>query len=140
MTGLRDKLTRQTGLLLIILGLIVLLVAAACGGGGDNVKDDETTIVDDALNHPPTADFIFDPQAVPRGDNFETVVTFSATGSDADGDSLTYSWTFQRGRPTTAVTQVAVATFPGAAPYKVTLRVSDGRGGEFTVTKVVPLE
>ena len=189
MTALKDKLTRQKGLLLISLGLVVLLVAAACGGGGDNsgpsadsdqrpglgrppdfveptavpsgnvgdtledettkkngdslvddaVKDDETTIVDDATNHPPMADFVFDPQAVPRGDNFETVVTFNATGSDPDGDQLSYEWAFQGGRPTAATGGVAATTFPGAAPYDVTLTVSDGRGSEFTVTKVVPL-
>ena len=159
MTALKDKLTRRKGLLAISLGLVVLLVAAACGGGGDNngvepttvpsgsagdTLEDETTkkngdsLVDDATNHPPTADFVFDPQAVPIGDNFETVVTFNATGSDPDGDQLSYEWAFQGGRPTAATGGVATTTFPGAAPYEVTLTVSDGRGSEFTVTKVVP--
>jgi len=153
-SALKDKLTRRKGPLLISLGLVVLLVAAACGGGGDNngaesttvpsgnagdTLEDETTIVDDATNHPPTADFVFDPQAVPIGDNFETVVTFNATGLDPDGDQLSYDWAFQGGRPTAATGGVATTTFPGARPYKVTLTVSDGRGSEFTVTKVVPL-
>ncbi len=44
MTALKDKLTRQKGLLLISLGSVVLLVAAACGGGGDNNGVEPTTV------------------------------------------------------------------------------------------------
>ena len=105
----------------IAVGLAV--VGIACGGE----------------NTPPTADFTFDPPAVARGDNFQTEVVFTATASDLDGDRLTYEWKFKSGRPATASGPVATATFPGVAPYLITLTVSDGKGGEVTVTKTVPL-
>ncbi|MFQ5874835.1 MAG: PKD domain-containing protein [Dehalococcoidia bacterium] len=90
-------------------------------------------------NNPPTADFTWDPPEVPQGDNYTTIFTFTATASDPDGDPLTYEWRFTGGRPSTATGPVVTTTFPGRAPYAVTLTVSDGRGGEVTVSNTVPL-
>ena len=90
-------------------------------------------------NHLPTADFTFQPKGVARGDNNQTVITFTATASDPDGDPLTFEWRFSSGTPSTATGQVATTTFPGLAPYAVTLTVSDGRGGTVTVRKTVPV-
>jgi len=141
MPKLNGKLMRRRNLILS-LGVILVLVAAACGGGDEDetpTVPQPTSTPEEAANNPPTADFTFTPDAVPRGDNFQTVVTFTATASDPDGDPLTFQWTFKSGNPGTATGDVVTSSFPGVAPYTVTLTVSDGRGGEVTVTKTVPL-
>jgi hypothetical protein len=70
---------------------------------------------------------------VPSGDNHQTIVTLDASAStDPDGDALTYAWTVPSGRfegGTSASDAVVQVSFPGAAPYRVTLVVSDGQGG-----------
>ncbi len=125
---------------------ILLLLFTACGGGND--AEDATapataTPVPPApsppANRPPTADFTFQPVGVARGDNNQTVITFTATTSDTDGDPLTFEWRFSSGTPLSATGQVATTTFPGIRPYTVTLTVSDGRGGTVTVQKTVPV-
>ena len=55
-------------------------------------------------------------------------VIFAATGTDPDGDTLTYSWDFGDG--TAAVTdQNPTHTFLTAATFTVKVTVSDGKGG-----------
>lgn len=95
--------------------------------------------MEEPANNPPTADFTSDPTEVPPGDNYTTVFTFTATASDPDGDPLTYEWQFTGGDPPTATGQVVTTTFPGVADYGITLTVSDGKGGEVTVNKTLPL-
>jgi hypothetical protein len=69
----------------------------------------------------------------PANDNNMTVVTIDASASmDADNDPLTFSWTVANGtfvNGTTASDPVIQVTFPGLAPYPVTVTVSDGKGG-----------
>ena len=126
---------------------VLILILAACGGGGGDAATPTvpptptptpTPNIPDE-NRAPTADFTFEPAAVPRGDNNQTIVTLTATASDPDGDLLTFEWTFFRGTPATAEGEVVTTTFPGNAPYPVTLTVSDGRGGSVKVQKTVPL-
>jgi PKD repeat protein len=59
-----------------------------------------------------------------------THVTFSASGSDPDGDPLTYTWDFGDG--TTDQGATLFHTFYDEGQFKVTLTVSDGRGGTAT--------
>ena len=117
-------------------GLVVIF--AACGGG-TSATSEPTPTPTPQTNRPPTADFTFQPEGTARGDNNRTVITFTATASDPDGDPLTFEWRFSSGTPSTAAGQVATTTFPGRAPYTVTLTVSDGRGGTVTVRKTVPV-
>jgi PKD repeat protein len=62
-------------------------------------------------------------------------VSFSATGLDPDGDSLTYSWDFGDGGK--SLLQNPSHTYATAGTYTATVTVSDGRGGTDTDTVVV---
>ncbi|MDA0173823.1 ThuA domain-containing protein [Solirubrobacter taibaiensis] len=54
-------------------------------------------------------------------------VAFTAAGTDADGDALTYAWDFGDG--TTSTEQNPTKTFLAAATRTVKVTVSDGKGG-----------
>ena len=133
--------------LVLTLIAVVSLLAVACGDSetATSVPATSTSAAEpDATSTPetnrsPTADFTWDPAAVPRGDNYTTPFTFTATASDPDGDELSYDWQITGGNPGTATGRVIEVFFPGVAPYGVTLTVSDGKGGEATVTHTVPL-
>ena len=56
-----------------------------------------------------------------------TEIAFSATGTDADGDPLTYAWDF--GDSTSSTQQSPTHTYPNAGVYTAKVTVSDGRGG-----------
>ena len=57
-----------------------------------------------------------------------TSIAFTATGTDADGDTLTYSWDF--GDSTPASTQQNPShTYANAGTYAAKVTVSDGKGG-----------
>ena len=154
---MRHKIIRSKTVL--AMALVLILTLAACGGGGGDsatpTAPPTPTLVPGETPNPtptptptptippenraPTADFTFEPESVPRGDNHQTIVTLTATASDPDGDQLTFEWVIFGGRPSTADGQVVTTTFPGRAPYRVTLTISDGRGGTVTVQKTVPL-
>ncbi|HET6547694.1 MAG TPA: ThuA domain-containing protein [Solirubrobacter sp.] len=55
-------------------------------------------------------------------------VAFSATGTDADDDPLTYSWDFGDGSPASNL-QNPEHTYLTAGTYNAIVTVSDGRGG-----------
>jgi PKD repeat protein/type 1 glutamine amidotransferase len=55
-------------------------------------------------------------------------ITFSAVGTDADGDTLSYSWNFGDGTPA-STEQNPVHAFLTAATFNVVVTVNDGRGG-----------
>jgi hypothetical protein len=78
-------------------------------------------------NDPPVVNWKFNCKA--------RVCSFDASGSSDDGGVLTYSWNFGDGSPATQPLDAATTThtFPGDAPYDVTLTVSDG-------TDAVPLK
>ena len=92
----------------------------------------------DATNQVPMAVALPAPNSIQAGDHHTTVVTIDASGSsDPDGDPLRYSWvvpsgTFVNGTSNTEVT--IQVTFPGAAPYTVTVTVNDGQGGTDTAS------
>ncbi|MFQ5747014.1 MAG: PKD domain-containing protein [Gemmatimonadota bacterium] len=122
-------------------------LVAGCGGGGGGGGGagggGPTPPPPPPANRAPSAVIAASPMTVPRKDNHQTVVTLDGSGStDPDGDALTFSWavtsgTFVNGTsPTDATVQV---TFPGLAPYPVTLDVSDGKGGTARATTTINL-
>jgi PKD repeat protein/plastocyanin len=62
-------------------------------------------------------------------------VQFSATGTDPDGDALTYAWDFGDGG--SSLLQNPSHTYTTAGTYTAKVTVSDGRGGSATDTVVV---
>jgi PKD repeat protein len=91
-------------------------------------------LVQAAQNNPPTVSGSRTPSGdVPSG----TPVTFNATGSDLDGDTITYSWDFGDGD--TATGAAATHTYPpSAATYSAVVTADDGHGG--TATSTVPVK
>jgi cytochrome c len=59
-------------------------------------------------------------------------VAFSAAATDADGDALTYSWSFGDGA--TSTSQNPTHSYQQLGFYNATLTVSDGKGGTATRT------
>jgi hypothetical protein len=85
-------------------------------------------------NRPPVVDSISGPGSLPANGN--TSLTCFAT--DPDGDSLTYSWTCQRGHCTPATGRTVTWYAPDTSGNVIiTTTVRDGRGGEDVRTKTI---
>ncbi len=75
---------------------------------------------------PEVARFVVDPGLVPLGASADLVVE----ASDADGDSVTHSFTDDCGGSVTGLVWTAPSAAPPTGACTVTLRAEDGRGGE----------
>jgi type 1 glutamine amidotransferase len=83
-------------------------------------------------NHAPTVTALRNPSGdVSPGDP----VAFTATGSDPDGDTLTYAWDFGDGG--TATTKDAMHTYTEVGMWTAKVTVSDGKGGKDTAVLTV---
>lgn len=109
--------------MILMLGLASSALAlSGCGGDDDDPPD-----AMGGGNADPVAMFTMTPDCTTSN---TTPVTFTSTSTDADGDTLTCSWTFASGTPSSGNTcEVTGVTFPNAAPYQITLGVDDGNGG-----------
>jgi hypothetical protein len=88
-----------------------------------------------AGNHAPTVSVLRNPSGdVHPGDP----VAFTATGSDADGDTLTYEWDFGDGG--TATTKDAMHTYNQVGVYYAKVTVRDGKGGKDTALIQVTIQ
>ncbi|WP_270040050.1 PKD domain-containing protein [Solirubrobacter ginsenosidimutans] len=64
-----------------------------------------------------------------------TAVNFAAAATDADGDTLTYTWDF--GDTTTSTQQNPTKTYATPGTYTAKVTVTDGKGG--TVNQTIPV-
>ena len=97
------------------------------------------TLVNDAVRFTPVGQQNAVPVALPGGnagspvDGYEgvegTAVNFKGSGTDADGDSLSYSWDFDNDGVIDARTAEASFTYADNRTHSALLTVSDGRGG-----------
>jgi len=117
---------------------VVLVVDDGQGGTDDATV---TIGISGPANEAPTAVIAASPTSVPSGDNNQTVVTLDGSGSsDPEGDPLTFSWVVESGtfvNGTNASSEIAQVTFPGSAPYGVSLTVSDGNGNQDTAQTTI---
>ena len=119
---------------LFLLGAAVLAVGC---GDDDPVNQGPAPGPD---NRAPNACFTPTPANIPAGDNNQTVVTLDGSvSSDPDGDALAFQWTVPNGtfvQSTSTSSEVPKVTFPGTAPYAVTLLVTDpgGLSDQATIT------
>lgn len=79
------------------------------------------------LNQPPTAD-----AGGPYSGDEGSAVSFTGSGTDGDGDALTFSWDFGDGNTATGASPSH--TYADDGSYDVTLTVEDGNGGVTTAS------
>ena len=103
-------------------GRVALRVEVSDGRGGM-----ASAVVSVEVNAAPTVSVSCDPCVVQPGSE----VVLTATGSDADGDPLTYSWSAPRGSFAGAADESTARWRAPGEPGRVAVRVevSDGRGG-----------
>lgn len=106
----------------------VTLTAWGADGNRATVKKIIKVLADNVL---PTADFAYAPMMVNVGDE----VTFTDRSTDSDGQIVSRKWTLPDGSTSTA--ESPSYTFTSAGMFRVTLTVTDDRGGESSVTKSV---
>jgi PKD repeat protein/type 1 glutamine amidotransferase len=103
-------------------------VTVSDGKGGSATQTLSVTVTQGNRN--PTVTAARTPSnSVPPG----TEVSFTATGADADGDTLTYSWDFGDSTPASSE-QNPKHTYANAGTFSAKVTVSDGKGGTGTAT------
>lgn len=111
---------RPNGLRLIGLGMIILLAIAGCGKSTEPKNQNPSV---PTIN--PTGFTI-----LPQG-----TVALMAAATDPDGDTVTYTWTFDQGTPLTATGAIANWTAPATeSDVQATVVATDGRGGRSSAT------
>lgn len=106
----------------------VTLTAWGADGNRTTVKKIIKVLADNVL---PTADFTYAPMMV----NVNDEVTFTDRSTDSDGEIVSRKWTLPDGSTSTA--ESPSYTFTSAGMFRVSLTVTDDRGGESSVTKSV---
>jgi cytochrome c len=100
------------------------------GHGG--TASDTVSVTVTQPNRPPTVTAA----RTPTGDVAAgTAISFTATASDPDGDTLTYLWDFGDG--STSTQQNPTHTYTTAGAYSAKVTVSDGKGGTANATSAV---
>ncbi len=107
--------------------LLLTTAMLGCGGGGSSGGTQQQT------NHPPTGSASATTSAVVMGQ----ATQLTATASDPDGDTLSYSWTQASpvspqgsfGAPNSKSTAWTAPTVSAPTLFTLTVSVSDGRGG-----------
>ncbi len=87
----------------------------------------KVTVNDTTANTPPEGQILFpdSDQTINVGDS----IFFTATGTDADGDTLSYAWDFAGGAANSNEQRPGDVVFDRAGTYLVSMTVSEDRGG-----------
>ena len=113
----------------------VTILVAACGGGGSSTPTNPTPQPQPQANRAPT---ITNMQATPTfGIAGITQFTFSSSATDADGDTVSYSWEFADGNTRTGASVTHNYSASAFGTGNVRLTVTDGRGGTVSETRQV---
>ncbi|HET8645570.1 MAG TPA: PKD domain-containing protein [Vicinamibacteria bacterium] len=106
--------------------VVLAALLGACGDEGGGPPTGGTA------NRAPTATI-----AVSRSTTLAQVMTvsFQATGSDPDGDPVTYAWNFGDGGSASGASVSRLFANPGS--FNVTLTVTDGRGGSGSASTTI---
>ncbi len=96
----------------------------------DEQDDDSEDQADDG-NQDPVAEIAYSPEAPVEGET----ITFRDASTDADGEIVSYSWTF--GDAVSEETRVANHTYTEEGEYTVTLTVTDDQGATDTASLTV---
>jgi PKD repeat protein len=107
----------------LVLSLVVLLVG--CGSGGNSPSG-----ATGGSNQAPTGSFRMSPEGVALMGG--TMVTFTATANDADGDAIQYAWNFGDGQTGSGAT--TTHAFQSAGSLTVTCTISDSKGASTSMT------
>jgi PKD repeat protein/type 1 glutamine amidotransferase len=111
------------------------VVTVSDGRGGTGSATVGVTVIADGENQNPTVTA----NRTPTGNQRVGIpISFTANGTDPNGDTLTYSWNFADGD--TSTEQNPTHTFLYAANFSVVVTVSDGRGGTATATLGVNIQ
>ena len=113
--------------------VLILLSSVACGSTGGSPTNPTPSTTGQANRNP-----VITSMTVSSGFAVAqlTTVSYAASATDADGDSLTYVWEFADG--TSATGADAVHTYGNVFGVRSTrLTVSDGRGGSASDTRPV---
>lgn len=119
--------------------LVAVMTLAACGGGGGG-GDSASGGGAGPTNQAPTIDA--EPLSIVASG---ASVTLSATGSDPDGDALSYTWTQTRGATVSNPSGANTAAYSFDTPADVdtllfTVSASDGSASDSTTVQVIVLE
>jgi cytochrome c len=110
-------------------------VTVSVTDGELTASDTASVTVTSASNQPPTVTASRTPAGNVRVGN---PIAFTATGSDPDGDQLTYEWDFDDG--TTSNEQNPTKAYIAAATRNARVTVSDGKGGTASATLTVVVQ
>ena len=113
------------------LGLIISVALSGCGGQADNQP---VQAPPEPVNNSPVITGIqADPEVVqPLGKS-----NIACSASDADGDALTYRWTASAGTIDSSEAAVTWTAPKDPGIYKITVVVSDGKGGAALVDAAI---
>ena len=111
-----------------------LIIAAALSGCGGQAEPQPVQAPPEPVNNSPVITGLqADPEVVqPLGKS-----NIACSASDADGDALTYRWTASAGTIDSAEAAVTWTAPQDPGSYKITVVVSDGKGGASLVDAVI---
>ena len=118
-------------------GTYVVRLTVTGQGSSQRTAQHSTTRTIQVRNALPTARYVFAPDS-PKVDE---MITFSAEGAnDPDGYIVSYEWDFDRDGLTDVTGSTVTYAFSKVGAKMVRLTVTDDRGGQSSVVKVVPVQ